>query len=166
MGDSICAGGNGCDFLDDVGDVIMKLKVIRNEFTNESTIGELWVDGKFFCFTLEDKDRDLLQTQPLTEIAQRKLFGRTAIPYGTYGVAMTYSGRFKRYMPQILDVPGFSGIRIHTGNSAASTDGCLLVGETKDVDFIGSSRVAYNHLLERIKAIEQSEKISIEIVKG
>lgn len=143
----------------------MFLKLIRKEFTSESTIGELWINDVFFCFTLEDNDRDLYKTQPLTDIAQRKLFGKTAIPYGTYEVAMTYSNRFGKYMPQILDVPAFAGIRIHAGNRAQDTEGCVLTGETKAKDFIGMSRSAYNKLLKKFKSVEKSEKITIEIVK-
>lgn len=142
----------------------MELKVFRKIFTDESTIGELFVNGSFFCYTLEDKDRGLIKTQPLTEIAQKKLFGKTAIPLGKYDLAMTYSNRFKTYMPQVLNVPGFEGIRIHIGNKAVDTEGCLLVGMSKGVNVIQDSKNAFNSLIKLIKSIEKKEKITIEYV--
>lgn len=143
----------------------MELIVKRKIFTDKSTIGELHINGSFFCFSLEDKDRDLYKTQPITEIAQKKLFGVTAIPYGKYDLALTYSNRFKQYMPQVLNVPAFDGIRIHTGNFPEQTEGCLILGMQKGIDSVSDSRTAYNALLKIIKAIEKKEKITIEYVK-
>jgi hypothetical protein len=87
----------------------MELKVIRKIFTNKSTIGELHINGKFFCYTLEDKDR-------YVEQGGKKEFGITAIPRGTYSVVLSFSNRFQKYLPEILNVPQFVGIRMHTGN--------------------------------------------------
>lgn len=143
----------------------MQLIVKRKWFTDKSTIGELWVNGSFFCYTLEDTDRGLIKTQPITEIAQKKLFGKTAIPYGLYDLAMTFSNRFQAYMPQVLNVPCFEGIRIHAGNKPEHTEGCLLVGKTKDVDFIGESKSTFSELLKLLKSVEKKEKITIEYVK-
>lgn len=144
----------------------MELKVFRKIFSNTSTIGELHVNGNFFCYTLEDKDRGLVKTQPLTEIAQKKLFGQTAIPLGKYDVALTYSNRFGKYMPQVLNVPAFEGIRIHPGNKAVDTLGCLLVGMKMGEDLVSDSRTAYNALMKMFTAVEKKEKITIEYVAG
>ena len=143
----------------------MELIVKRKVFSEKSTIGELHINGSYFCFTLEDKDRDLYKTQPITEIAQKKLFGVTAIPYGKYDLALTYSNRFQQYMPQVLNVPAFDGIRIHSGNTDVDTHGCLIVAMQKGVDSVSDSRTAYNALLKMIKAVEKKEKITIEYVK-
>ena len=117
----------------------MKLKVVREEFTKNSTIGSLYIDGTFFCYTLEDTIRD------------KKIKGETAIDSGMYRVMLTMSNRFKKVMPLLLDVVNFSGIRIHSGNTKHDTEGCILVGMVKDTDFVGMSRVAFNKLMERLR---------------
>src|SRR5574343_976097 len=96
----------------------MKLELIRHAIKDTYTIGKLFIDGTYFCDTLEDYVR-----------AGEKVFGKTAIPTGTYDVQITYSNRFKQPMPLLIDVPGFSGIRIHPGNTAEDTHGCILVGK-------------------------------------
>lgn len=118
----------------------MKLELIREEFTDKSTIGSLLVDGKFFCYTLEDRVRN------------EKIFGQTAIPYGTYPVLITYSPRFKTNMPLLINVPGYSGVRIHSGNKAEDTEGCILVGLKKAPDYIMESRKAYSLLFNLLKS--------------
>jgi len=109
----------------------MKLLIKRLHRTENSTIGELFVDGKFECYTLEDKEREI------------KIKGETAIPKGTYNVTITQSNRFKRLLPLLANVPNFEGVRIHSGNSNHDTEGCILVGTTRAKDFIGNSRVAF-----------------------
>jgi len=113
----------------------MKLLLKRKHFTPLSTIGELWVDGVFQCYTLEDRYRE-----------GPKVSGSTCIPYGSYKVIIDRSKRFKRLMPLLLAVPGFSGIRIHNGNTDKDTEGCILVGNTKKPDFVGESRAAFGIL--------------------
>ncbi len=129
----------------------MEILVRRITRTEKSTIGELYIDGVFFCYTLEDKDRELKQTDSLQSIIQRKVKGATAIPTGSYQVMLTYSNRFKKIMPQLMNVPGFEGVRIHSGNTAADTEGCLLVGMAKGNQMITKSRLAYAGLLDRLK---------------
>jgi uncharacterized protein DUF5675 len=106
----------------------MQLQLIRKIFTDKSTIGELSVNGAFECFTLEDKVRPV------------KIKGETAIPAGTYEVAVTFSNKFQKFLPLLMDVPNFDGIRIHTGNTPEDTLGCILVGQGKGADSITSSR--------------------------
>jgi hypothetical protein len=129
----------------------MELRVRRFEFSDESTIGELAVDGQFECYTLEDKVRPT------------KVAGKTAIPAGRYEVVINFSQRFQKPLPFLLNVPNFEGIRIHPGNVSANTEGCILVGDTKSENFIGDSRVAFNRLFEKMKAAAETEKIFIEI---
>lgn len=97
----------------------MKVTVKRTFKGAEYTIGKLYIDGQYFCDTLEDTVRKV------------KIAGKTAIPAGTYKVKKTMSPRFKKILPEILNVPNFSGVRIHAGNTAADTDGCLLLGLNK-----------------------------------
>jgi hypothetical protein len=132
----------------------MKLELIRKEFTDVSTIGDLSIDGKFFSYTLEDCVRDV------------KIPGETAIPYGTYEVITNFSNRFKKVMPYIKDVPGFEGVRIHSGNYAGDTEGCILVGYTSAVDFVGLSRAAFDDFFGRLTAaLNNDEKVWLTINK-
>jgi hypothetical protein len=129
----------------------MELQVKRTDFSEESTIGELWVNGGFECYTLEDKVRPV------------KIAGKTAIPSGRYEVIINFSQRFQKQLPLLLNVPNFEGVRIHPGNTAANTEGCILVGETKTENFVGESRWAFNRLFEKLKAASETEKIFMEI---
>ena len=135
----------------------MELKLKRNTFTSKSTMGELSIDGLFECYVLEDVDRKL-------ETGGRKIYGQTAIPRGRYEVIINFSNRFKVYMPLLLEVKDFEGIRIHTGNKSADSLGCLLVGRTKATDFVGESKIAYSNLMTKLKKVEKKEKIFISIV--
>lgn len=132
----------------------MNLKLVRKTFTEESTMGELAVNGKFECFTLEDKVRAV------------KIHGRTAIPEGIYEVVITFSDRFKKPLPLLLKVPNFEGVRIHSGNTSADTEGCILVGKTKSKDFVGGSRDAFKALLPKIEAALKKEKVFMQVVGG
>lgn len=138
----------------ETGGLLMQLFLKRKWFSMESSIGELSIDGLAFkCFTLEDPVRDGL-----------KIYGRTAIPDGTYEVDITMSARFKRFMPILRNVPGFEGIRIHTGNTARNTEGCILVGRTRGLDWIGRSRDAYDELFAILTAaLDSGERVFITI---
>lgn len=134
----------------------MKLILNRIFKNDEATIGELWVNDSYLCDTLEDKIR------PTGE----KVYGKTAIPEGTYEVKLTYSPRFKKILPEILNVPNFSGIRIHTGNSSKDTEGCILVGtwDGEKEDWISDSKIAFNELMSLLqKAADNKEKVAITI---
>lgn len=135
----------------------MNLHINRTLKTEDCTIGELFIDGIFECFTLEDKDRGLLQGMDLTEIEKMKVPHKTAIPLGTYKVGITLSNRFKKNMPEIFDVPGFAGIRIHSGNTSADTEGCILLGTSKDENSIQNSRIAFNKFFEKLQAAGEAQ---------
>ena len=132
----------------------MKLKVMRREFTGISTIGEMLIDGEYFCHTLEDVVREI------------KIPYETAIPYGSYGVIIDWSGRFQKLMPLVLNVPGFSGIRIHCGNTDKDTDGCILLGYTKAKDFVGESRKAFDDFFPRLEEGLKVGKVLLTISNG
>lgn len=142
----------------------MKLKLIRIDKTENSTISELFVNDKFECFILEDKDRGLKQTDPISVIEQNKVFGKTAIPKGTYDIVISFSNRFKTYLPLLINVNGYEGVRIHSGNTAADTEGCLLPGNARTKDKVLDSRNAFKALFAKLKAVEKTEKITIEIL--
>ena len=105
----------------------MKLTLNRIALRSTYTIGRLYVDGNYFCDTLEDTVRDLNKNGKFDN-GEKKVYAKTAIPYGTYEIKWTYSPRFKKYTPQLMNVPSFEGIRIHAGNSSTDTEGCLLLG--------------------------------------
>ncbi|KQS33982.1 DUF5675 family protein [Dyadobacter sp. Leaf189] len=107
----------------------MEIVIIRKWKGVNSTLSMLFIDGKFLGYLVEDTDRGLSQSMPLSEILSVKVKTRTAIPVGRYKVAVTHSTRFKKLLPLLLHVPGFSGIRIHTGNTHMNTEGCLLPGK-------------------------------------
>ena len=119
----------------------MNIVLTRKDFTEKSTIGELFIDGKFECFVLEDNDRKLE-----TAGEKAKVYGLTAIPRGKYSVVITYSNRFKQLMPLLLNVPYFEGVRIHKGNVAEHSHGCLLVGNGKKKDMVTGSAIAYDSI--------------------
>jgi hypothetical protein len=130
----------------------MDLKLERLWKSDVCTIGKLMVDGNHDYFSLEDIERET------------KVHGQTAIPKGHYLVEITYSPRFKRHMPQVMGVPGFEGVRIHPGNRAADTEGCILVGMSKGPDCIYESKKAYEALYDQIAgAIERGESITLEV---
>jgi hypothetical protein len=109
----------------------MELRLQRRFLGKDYTIGSLYVDGEYFCDTLEDTDRGLTQDMPLEEIRRIKIPHETAIPTGVYRVIVNMSPAKKRMLPRLLDVPGFSGILIHRGNTKSDSSGCILVGENK-----------------------------------
>jgi hypothetical protein len=129
----------------------MKLDLIRKEFTTISTIGDLLIDGKFYCYTLEDMYRE------------KKIKKVTAIPYGTYEVIINFSNRFQKQMPLLLNVPGFEGIRIHSGNTAEHTEGCILLGCKKEVNWIGGSVQAFISFMPKLEHGTKEGKVFLTI---
>ena len=144
----------------------MELQLKREIFTDISTIGSLTIDGKFECYILEDKDRGINNTLTLEQILRVKVYGKTAIPYGRYEIDWTMSARFKKMMPILLNVIGWSGIRIHSGNSELDSLGCLLCGTRKITNRITESTIATNKLYAKIEAAKkQGQRIFITIVR-
>ena len=132
----------------------MKLKLVREKFLEDRTIGTLYVNDEFECFTLEDAVRE------------QKIMHKTAIPEGTYEVIINLSPKFGKLYPRLLDVPGFTGILIHAGNGPEDTSGCILVGEAILNDRIrgGSSTPAYTRLFEKMLAAQSwDDPLSIEV---
>lgn len=126
----------------------MELLLIRKDYSSKRTIGELYLDGMWFCYTLEDPVRQ-----------GPKVPGNTAIPAGRYDVVLTMSHRFKTVLPLLEEVPDFTGIRIHAGNTESDTEGCILVGKDRTRDTILQSRFALAALLEKLR-----EPITITII--
>lgn len=141
----------------------MKLKVVREIKTDISTIGSLFINDVFFCYTLEDKDRGLKQSDSLLFIQTKKIFGLTAIPSGTYKLTVNQSPKFKRMLPRILDIKGFDGVLLHRGNSANDSLGCILLGYKKGENSIFESTKAENDLVNRL-LLHNNEVHTIEIV--
>lgn len=138
----------------------MKIELRRKWFTKKSTVGELYINGVFECFTLEDVVRE----KDGVPVSRWKVQNETAIPKGTYEVVITYSNRFKQDLPILLRVAGFTGIRIHSGNTASNTEGCILVGRNRATDFVGTSRLAFRRLFSKIdNALEAGDRVTIKI---
>lgn len=135
----------------------MKLRVERLWKKPAYTVGRLFVDGKFFCNTLEDTVRDLSN--------EKKVYGKTAIPYGEYKVVYNWSPKFGRNLPRLLNVPAFEGILIHPGNTADDSAGCILVGKNTEVGRLTESRYTSDKLNVLIEdAQRRGESITIGIV--
>lgn len=139
----------------------MKLALIRKYKKDKYCIGKLYIDGEYFCDTLEDKDRGLTDNMTVSEISKIKVKKETAIPTGTYKVTITYSNRFKKNMPLINNVKGFEGIRIHSGNTDKDTEGCILVGQNKVVGQVINSQATYKVLYNKL--LKDTNNLIIEI---
>jgi hypothetical protein len=123
----------------------MLVEVKRFEFKPTYTIGKLYINGKYECYTLEDAVRD------------KKVQDVTAIPTGTYKLIIDASRRFKKDMPHILNVPNFTGVRIHAGNTSKDTEGCILLGTTwSGSDFIAQSKLAFDKFFTKLKAAKEA----------
>lgn len=131
----------------------MLLTLKRTYKGPEYTIGKLYINKEYFCDTLEDA------------IRKEKIYAETAIPFGKYEVTITYSPRFKKNLPLLLNVPNFEGVRIHSGNTKDDTEGCILVGFNKAKGKVLDSRVTFTKLMNKLKPIfEMKEKIELEII--
>ena len=127
----------------------MELKLKRIAYRDKYTIGRLFINNEYFCDTLEDVPREV------------KVMHETCIPSGKYKVIINLSARFKKLMPLLISVPGFEGIRIHTGNTSQDTSGCILVGENKIVGRLINSRATFDKLFAILNNTKES--ITIEI---
>lgn len=142
----------------------MELRLERLWPKAEYTVGRLYIDGELFCNTLEDKVADMNRNGEL-DGTERKVPGKTAIPYGTYKIFYGWSPRFGRNLPRLLNVTAFDGILIHPGNTAEDSAGCILVGRNTEVGRLTQSRLYSDELNKRIDiAQRRGEPITIEIV--
>ena len=157
----------------------MKITVERTFRGPKYTIGHLYIDGKYFCDTLEDPDRGLTQEMSLQEIKKIKVKGDTCIPYGKYEVSMNivsfkysniarfpYAAIARGKMPRVMNVKGFDGILIHAGNTQKDTEGCLLVGLNKVKGQVVQSQLTWQKFYYLLRqAADKKEKITIEYIK-
>lgn len=153
----------------------MELTLTRKYLKEEYTIGKLLINGKPFCDTLEDKVRDYNKDGDLLDKGETKVYGKTAIPYGRYQVAMNViSPKFSRksfYMevcqgrlPRLVNVPHFEGILIHVGNTAEDSSGCILVGENRIKGGLVNSKNTFRKLYAELnEAYKKGEEIWITV---
>lgn len=133
---------------------MLELTLNRKHYTETSTIGELRTGATLYCYTLEDTVR----------APGVKVPGKTAIPAGRYEIVVDMSTRFGRLMPRLLNVPGFVGVRIHKGNTAADTEGCILVGRYFDTDKIWECEAAFHPLFTDIMKALETGQVFLTIV--
>ena len=138
----------------------MKLKLIRTWYADTYTIGKLYIDGVYFCDTLEDKNRDV-DKNGIFNNGEKKVYGKTCIPFGTYKVILSMSSKFKKILPLLLNVPQFDGIRIHSGNADEDSSGCILVGINDTKGRISKSTITLNSLMTKLS---KADNITIEII--
>lgn len=131
--------------------------------TQESTISRLYINGRFECYILEDVDRGLKQLMPLDQLKKLKVDAKTAIPEGKYMLATSFSNRFQKVLPVLLNVPAYEGIRIHSGNYPEDTEGCLLTGNGIAKDMVTDSRMAFESLFTKIKKLLETGTIEITL---
>lgn len=144
----------------------MELLLKRIYKGDKYTIGNLYINGTWFCDTIEDKVRSLSKDCPYTPKGinckcKEKIYGETAIPAGTYKVILSYSNRFKRILPELLNVPHFLGIRIHKGNTEQDSAGCIILGENKVKGKVINSTP---YEIKLVKLLENQENITITII--
>ena len=142
----------------------MKILVLRQYKYENCTISDVYINGAFTCYCLEDKDRGLRQDMPLADIMKIKVKGQTAIPTGTYNVKITYSPKFKKNLPLVENVPGYSGIRFHPLNTDKDTEGCLGFGWWLGKESIIASKM-YTERINRMiaDALDLGDTVTLEI---
>jgi hypothetical protein len=142
----------------------MEIKLNRRLLKDDYTIGSIYIDDKYLCDAIEDKVRDINQDGDLDDEGEGKVFGETAIPYGRYKVDLTISPKFKRVLPLVLNVPHFTGIRIHRGNTAKDSHGCILPGENKsEGKVINSTKYELRIIEEMLIALKNGDNITLTI---
>nr|DAM01317.1 MAG TPA: hypothetical protein [Bacteriophage sp.] len=142
----------------------MEIKVKRiTPIDYPYTIGKMYIDGDYFCDTLEDRVRDINKNGKFDN-GEAKIAGETAVPYGRYQVVVNMSPRFKRELPRLLNVPNFEGILIHRGNTDKDSSGCILVGENKVKGKVINSTPYEQKLVSILKDVQnKGEEIWITI---
>jgi len=129
----------------------MNLLLNRESQTADATLGRFFAGNECLYYTCEDLQR------------AEKIPGKTAIPCGRYKVVITFSNRFQKFLPLLLDVPGFTGVRIHSGNTAADTEGCILIGKVKTANGIGQSRAAMADFMPRLAEWLKAGEVWLEV---
>lgn len=138
----------------------MLIELRRDLFNARQTIGKLFIDGRFECYTLEDCMREVAGSP----VSVWKVPHETAIPRGSYQVITSMSNRFGKVMPLLIGVPGFDGVRIHAGNTEADTEGCILLGDVRFATYIGASRIAVSRVQPKIQAaLDRKDTVMITI---
>lgn len=141
-------------------DKVMLIEIKRVKLNPGNTIGELFINGAHECWTIEDTVREL----PGQPVSSWKIPAKTAIPAGEYNVIITMSSRFKLMLPLLENVPGFDGVRIHTGNTAEDTEGCIIVGQVARVTRVDGSKLAFEPLYQKINnALSKGYKVKLRI---
>lgn len=136
---------------------VIREPVVHNPGRESYTPGVMYANGLRFCVTCEDHDRKL-------EAGGTKVFGKTAIPRGIYKLITSFSNRFQRVLPQVLDVPGFEGIRFHGGNAAEDSSGCILIGKVRTSTGIAQCADTVNRMIAQIEACEeQGGNVRLEV---
>lgn len=144
----------------------MEIKLVRKYFKEEYTIGNVFVDGKWFSNSLEDKDRGLTDDMSLSQIKKIKVYSETAIPYGRYEVKSYFWPKYRKVYPCLQNVKGFTGILMHAGRTADHSSGCLLLGENKIKGGLINGEKYVRKLTEMIQECEKrDEKVYITICK-
>ena len=143
----------------------MEIYIDRKWKKDGYTISRVYINGEYYgCNALEDTDRGLTSLMSVAEIGKKKVYGKTAIPSGTYNVIYTYSTRFKKYLPLLENVKGFTGVRCHSGNSAKDTEGCIMFGKNDKVGWISNSKLWTDKIIAKMQeAWIRKEKVTIKI---
>ena len=156
----------------------MKIQVKRTARKSVYTVGKVYIDGKYFCDSLEDTDRGVTQSMAFTPTGGangywlnndggiiNKVYGKTAIPTGFYDACSYYWPKFKCYVVQLLRVPGFTGILMHNGMTADHSEGCVLLGKNNLVGRLDGDRIYMDALVARVMAAEKrGEKVQVEVI--
>lgn len=129
----------------------MNLLLNRESETSDATLGRFFAGNECLYYSCEDLQRE------------EKIYGKTAIPCGRYKVVITYSNRFQKHLPLVLDVPGFVGIRIHAGNTSKDTEGCIILGKVKTSNGVGQSRAAMDDFMPRLKQWLKAGDVWLEV---
>lgn len=150
------------------------MKLVLKRINNQDNYceGKLYIDGIYQCDVIEDVDRGLTSEMSVTEIQSKKVYGETAIPKGTYQITLdVVSPKFKDRswatfcegkLPRLLDVPGFEGVLIHTGNEASNSLGCLLVGQKTKDGWVSNSTQTFKDFYYKLKQATDQITITIE----
>jgi len=142
---------------------VLELLLNRIYYAPTYTIGKFYIDGVYFCDTIEDVNRDLNKDGDLTDLGESKIQDKTCIPFGRYKVIVNMSTRFKRLLPRILNVPSFDGILIHNGHDENSSSGCIILGKNTEKGGVTGGTIYMNKLTNLLLEEQESKDIYITI---